>query len=65
MEDETCTLLAMGLVYGLLAVALYIYHIYYNNTFVVLFFTMLHFQSPQCINTSPVNLLSVFSHVDI
>ncbi len=30
--------------YGLLAVALYIYHIYYNNTLFTLFFTILHFQ---------------------
>ncbi len=46
-EYETCIPLAvhsLGHYMGFLAVALYIYHIYYNNTFFALFFTMLHLQ---------------------
>ncbi len=54
-------------IYGLLAVALYSYHIYYNNTFfAALFFPILHFQLSLMYNNSPVNLLSVFvSTVDL
>ncbi len=47
--------------YGLLAVALYIYPVYYNNTLSAIFSTQCFtFSCLQCNNTSPVNLLSVF-----
>ncbi len=37
-----------GVLYGLLAVVLYIHHIYYNNTLFALFFTMLIFSPCKC-----------------
>ncbi len=43
-----------GVLFGLLAVAFYIYHIYYNNTLFALFLTILNFQLSQYNKTSPL-----------
>ncbi len=64
LYPTSCTF--TGVLHGLIVIALYINHIYYNNPLCAFSSLCFIFSSPQYNNTSLVNVLSVFfSLVDL